>query len=810
VAGQLLQTVAGMTAVLALLLALRPLLARRLRPQTRYALWIIVCLGLLIPFRVPLPAFWTVQAPAIFAPQTTVAAAPAETVAPLAASAGDALQTGGTAAPAQPAETAPVQTAYVAAADPSAQSDGGLRLTPYAVLLWLWAAGVAVSLGVQAVRHAAFFRRVRRWRTGPDERERRIFQEEANAVGLRRAVRLYRCAGVTSPMVAGLLRPQLLLPEIELEEDELHFVVRHELTHVRRRDLWGKALLLCCLCVHWYHPLVYVMARAMASDCEMSCDASVLANADLSERKRYGETILGVIRRQRQKQIALSTYFYEGKKDMKKRFASMFEVPLRSKGAAAIALTLVLTLLSGSVFALGDTPAETASPVMTVATDAAADAVPADWDAHRTPALFGINSVEKNQSLWSLADTGAQTPYNRRLTRAEVLRLFDLFYLYAKDDLRAATDAPVADAAYQGDTFALSAPVETFAALIPQDARTDNVNGTDALWSGAQAAGLMPFLLFPDRPMDDEQLLQLIAVVDAFDALVPYVDPYSFGDAADVDSREMTLSEMIRYWEVLDRCESDDTCRPAAPLTNTPGDGLYIKGYNGGGDTVYHYPEGREMTDDELLQIAWDLVQRRARAQAEEDYAAQAETAADAAAQPAGAGDEAVARLTALLGDVNVAVDGEPAYDAEKGVWNVSFQEVVPIGAPMYLYCFGIDLQSGDVVSASQTYWDRTNTTHSYLLGEMLTAPGSAYYVVDGTDAHWVEAAGTYLAEGCFYSGAEIADVRSDNSMNNFCVKVDYADGAKAFLFLDPVTDALTGYSMTSDEELSRFEQYTW
>ena len=39
---------------------------------------------------------------------------------------------------------------------------------------------------------------------------------------------------------------------------------------------------------------------------------------------------------------------------------------------------------------------------------------------------------------------------------------------------------------------------------------------------------------------------------------------------------------------------------------------------------------------------------------------------------------------------------GHPTYDAKSGVWNDSFQEKVPIGAPMYLYNFGINLQSGD------------------------------------------------------------------------------------------------------------------
>ena len=129
-------------------------------------------------------------------------------------------------------------------------------------------------------------------------------------------------------------------------------VVRHELVHLKRRDLWYKALVLCALCVHWFNPLVYWMARVIAADCEMSCDALALTDAGMLERKRYGETILGVIQRQRRRHVALTTYFYEGRKDMKKRFISMLDRTQKRKGGLFVALVLALTLLSGSVLAI--------------------------------------------------------------------------------------------------------------------------------------------------------------------------------------------------------------------------------------------------------------------------------------------------------------------------------------------------------------------------------------------------------------------------------------------------------------------------
>ncbi len=805
VANALMQNAVGMSVVIAVLLLARPWLVGHARPQTRYAAWLILCLGLLLPFRLSMTPFWTMTAPQARAPVAVQTSAPVSGERLPSAQAAPGVQ--------QPAEAsgavqeAGPQAPVLALRTQEPQAKLAFQWPdPYTLLLTLWLAGAVAALAVQLLRHLRFFRRVRRWQSEPGEGQRRMLLEEQERLGLKGPIRLMGCACVAGPMVAGLFRPLLLLPDMDLSQEELRLVLRHELTHVKRRDLWGKALMLCCLTLHWFNPLVYAMARAMAGDCEMSCDASVLANADMAQRKRYGEAILGMIRRQKQRQIALSTYFYEGKIDMKKRFASMLDPSVRPKGVAVLAAALALTLLSGSVLAIDNAlPASAGGSAIF-----APAAIPQDWDKHPTPALFSI-TAEMHPEYYQLAyEVPEPAPYNRMLTRRETLRLYDLYYFYDHDGRRAAQPAPVAE--NPGNGFGVSAPVEEFAALIPLDQRTENVYG-QGLWDAAQAKGLMPFLLLPDREMNDEELLQLIQVVDAFDALAPYVDPYSFGDAADLENRPMTRLETLRYWEALDRCENDPAYRPTGALTNVPGPGLYIKGYNGGGETVYHYPEGREMTDEEILQMSWETVQRRQRSQAEADYQAQNPPEPQSGSQeaPVGTAELALEKALPLLEGANVKLAGAPVYNPQERTWSLSFEENVPVGASLYLYDFTIDPATGDVTRASQHYWQRV-TVRSYLLGEMLGDPRGLYQVRDAADPHWVEAAWEHLSRGqYFYTGAEVKEVRSDGSMNGFCVKVEYADGQKAFLFLDPVTDALVDYHMISDEELGTlWAGYIW
>ena len=103
-------------------------------------------------------------------------------------------------------------------------------------------------------------------------------------------------AGVDTPMTLGLLRPVIVLPP-EVPEADLPLILRHELCHIRRRDLWYKGLMLLANAVHWFNPLVWLMAGAIERDTELACDEASLAQLPRTEHAAYGRTILAAAQR---------------------------------------------------------------------------------------------------------------------------------------------------------------------------------------------------------------------------------------------------------------------------------------------------------------------------------------------------------------------------------------------------------------------------------------------------------------------------------------------------------------------------------
>ena len=223
-----------------------------------------------------------------------------------------------------------------------------------AALALLWATGAAGCLLWTGLSSAFLRRRLLRWSAEePESETARLFREECASAGIGTGPRLMRCKKEISPMMTGLVRPVLLLPTGPLAAVELRAVFRHELTHFMRRDLWYKLLLAAACAVHWFNPLVWLMAWEANRDLELSCDEAVLRDAEPALRVEYGRAILSVAEKSTRRHTALSTGFGGGKKELKRRLETILDTKKKRRGVAALCIVLALTVACGAFIAFG-------------------------------------------------------------------------------------------------------------------------------------------------------------------------------------------------------------------------------------------------------------------------------------------------------------------------------------------------------------------------------------------------------------------------------------------------------------------------
>ena len=141
----------------------------------------------------------------------------------------------------------------------------------------IWLVGVIIFAGYQSIKHYHFIKTTQRWNECiTNEKTLSLFQSVVSEMKITRKIKLYLCPCVRSPMLVGLIKPQILLPSADIEEGELYFILKHELVHHKRKDVLYKVLVLIAIAMHWFNPVVYLMAKWINLLCEMSCDVEVV------------------------------------------------------------------------------------------------------------------------------------------------------------------------------------------------------------------------------------------------------------------------------------------------------------------------------------------------------------------------------------------------------------------------------------------------------------------------------------------------------------------------------------------------------
>lgn len=325
---------AGALAVLACL-ALSPLL-NKLRPAARAR-----ALAAAFPF------FLVPVGPVL---ALLFAAKPAPVAAPL-APVGQALDTAARAAQtAAPAALPAGPAAAVSAPDPAA--------LVLAALPWVWAAGVLACTLWQWARYLRFARGLRRLSAPAQEEREALWQEVCAQAGVARAPRLRVCPGLAGPVMTGLVRPVLYLPE-GMTLARLELALRHEAAHLSRGDLWAKALVRWCCRLHWFNPLCALQEGRWSRACEYACDEKAAAGLGEADRLTYGLLLLDAA--QSRPLPAGAAGLGGPKKEMKARLAALLHPAapgrrLTAGVAAALAAALCLTACAAAGLSTSDTP----------------------------------------------------------------------------------------------------------------------------------------------------------------------------------------------------------------------------------------------------------------------------------------------------------------------------------------------------------------------------------------------------------------------------------------------------------------------
>lgn len=339
-----LETSLSVSLMIVLMLLLSPLFDRRYAAKWSYLIWIFLAVRLLFPFnmedgRAAMETLskWGEKAAMQPAPQSI-------------------LEDGQEILP-EPGTPRIVVRIPVQITTPLAEEKS--RVTPLAVIAYIWAAGCAVCLAVNIGSYLHYKRRVLGCGTVLKDRAvlEQLFQIRRE-LKMRQHVKVVAFSEAGSPMLIGYLHPILIMNydvsgdlqnSEPFSERELYFILKHELVHCKRGDLYAKLLFMAVCALHWFNPLVWLMQKSAAVTMELSCDENVIKGMPPEQKKAYTETLLSTLHKGGVRSAMLSTGFFEGKKVMKKRFQNILRRRKKKNGFYLLACTAILTLGMGTL-----------------------------------------------------------------------------------------------------------------------------------------------------------------------------------------------------------------------------------------------------------------------------------------------------------------------------------------------------------------------------------------------------------------------------------------------------------------------------
>ncbi|MDO4306702.1 MAG: M56 family metallopeptidase [Eubacteriales bacterium] len=164
------------------------------------------------------------------------------------------------------------------------------------VFLTLWITGAVIKMLCEALAYYISMKNLRRMSIPVyNPVTIRAYSSVCRLKNVRHPPKLMQNAGISTPLLTGLIKTELYLPAVGYTAEELKLIFHHELSHHQHKDLWYKMLLRICATVYWFNPFLLIMLKEAENDIENLCDTNVIRHCTANDHKLYRRLLLRTV-----------------------------------------------------------------------------------------------------------------------------------------------------------------------------------------------------------------------------------------------------------------------------------------------------------------------------------------------------------------------------------------------------------------------------------------------------------------------------------------------------------------------------------
>ena len=342
------------SAMIVAVMALSRLFSDKLSTKIIHALWIIALIRLLLPVTLESP--YRLPFPASLIEQEQPAAAVSPTPAGDISFIGENMDIGYISEPANDNGTLNPTNEQISV--PKA----GKSLDIWTIVFAIWLIGALSYLAHNLYRILTYNKKIKNI-VSTDFRYRNKLESTKKRLDIRRNIIIAESKYADIPFVYGYLRPKVLFPLgffNAVDDEKLSYIVLHELTHIKRRDVAVNYIWMAAKAIHWFNPLIHLAYKAYKNAVEECCDEAVSELLDNKGRCEYTQSLIDTMRFSKKRYYTPLSVSFVGKETaIRKRVIKMM-YPQKKSRAILYITVLLASIMVLACFTTACQPAEAA------------------------------------------------------------------------------------------------------------------------------------------------------------------------------------------------------------------------------------------------------------------------------------------------------------------------------------------------------------------------------------------------------------------------------------------------------------------
>lgn len=182
------------------------------------------------------------------------------------------------------------------------------------LLLAIWIIGSILAFLYQLFKYLHFYHFVRNLPVTQDSNIESILAKILNTQKRKKRFQIVHTEYIRCPMIIGFRSYYILLPKIPISDEELAYILKHEIAHAYHGDLWIKAFANFLCVLYWWNPFIYLLEIGLDKLLEFRADYFITHKMAPSDRIAYSECLVHIAKEQRKFQPVPVTLSFLGRR----------------------------------------------------------------------------------------------------------------------------------------------------------------------------------------------------------------------------------------------------------------------------------------------------------------------------------------------------------------------------------------------------------------------------------------------------------------------------------------------------------------